>query len=64
LQFHQQWRSVHLSPHPCQHLLSPEFLILAILTGVWWNLRAIFKPCPVLTNFPFDMSYPQDLCRY
>ena len=27
LQSHQQWRSVPLSPHPRQHLLSPEFLI-------------------------------------
>jgi hypothetical protein len=34
LQSHQQWRSVPLSPHPRQHLLSAEFLILAILTGV------------------------------
>jgi hypothetical protein len=34
LQSYQQWRSVPLSPHPHQHLLSPEFLILAILTGV------------------------------
>ena len=34
LQSHQQWRSVPLSPHPHQQLLSPEFLILAILTGV------------------------------
>jgi hypothetical protein len=33
LQSHQQWRSVPLSPHPRQHLLSLEFLILAILTG-------------------------------
>jgi hypothetical protein len=41
LQSHQQWRSVLLSPHPCQHLLSPEFLILAALTGVRWNLRVV-----------------------
>jgi hypothetical protein len=38
---HQQWRSVHLSPQPRQHLLSPEFLILAILTGVRWNLKVV-----------------------
>jgi hypothetical protein len=41
LQFHHQWRSVPLSPHPRQHLLSPEFLILAIMTGVGWNLRVV-----------------------
>ena len=34
LQFQWQYRSVSLSPHPCQHLLSLEFLILAILIDV------------------------------
>jgi hypothetical protein len=41
LQSHHQWRSTPLSPHPHQHLLSPEFLILTILTGVRWNLRVV-----------------------
>jgi hypothetical protein len=36
-----QWRSVPLSPHPFEHLLSPKFLILAVLTGVRWNLRVV-----------------------
>jgi hypothetical protein len=41
LQSHQQWRRVPISPHPCQHLLSLEFLMLAILTDVRWNLRVV-----------------------
>ena len=34
LQSHQQRRSFLVSPHPRQHVLSPEVLILAILTIV------------------------------
>jgi hypothetical protein len=43
LQSHQKWRSFPLSLHTCQHLLSHEFSILAILTGVRWNLRVVFS---------------------
>jgi hypothetical protein len=42
MQSHQQWRSVSLSPQLHEHLLPPEFLILAILTSVRWNLRVVF----------------------
>jgi hypothetical protein len=41
LQSHKQWRSVPLSPHLHQHLLSPKFLTLAILIGVRWNLSVV-----------------------
>jgi hypothetical protein len=41
LQSFQQWRSVPLSLYPCQHLYSPEFLTLAILTDELWNLRVV-----------------------
>ena len=70
LQSHQQWRSVPLSPHPCQHLLSLKFLILAILTGVRWNLRVVLicislmikeRICQCLADTEVDVhSHPLD----
>jgi hypothetical protein len=42
LQSHQQWRSVPLSPHPLQHLLSPEFFILVIMTSM--SFKALKNP--------------------
>ena len=50
LQSHQQWRSVPLSPNTCQHVLSPEVLILAILICVRWNLGVILICISMITK--------------
>jgi hypothetical protein len=73
LQSHQQWRSVPLSlyPHCGEDLLSPEFLILAILTGVRWNLKVVLICISLMTkdvehffssSRPFDILQLKILC--
>jgi hypothetical protein len=49
LQSHQQWRSVPLSPHPHQHMLSPEFFDLSHSDC-----------CEVESQGCFDLHLPDD----
>ena len=47
---HQKCRSVPFPPQPLQHKLSSVFLILAILTGVRWNLRVVLICISLMTK--------------
>jgi len=51
LQSQQQWRSVPLSPHPSQCLLSPEFFFFYLSHYDW---------CEVESQGCLDLHFPDD----